>query len=170
MTIAGETACFSLLCRGCKTKANKQGTTARDSELKECAACNVEKGRKCFTKVLLDEKKRTPSCLLICIECATREKMCWPGCVESMLRCVNASAIHSVTKMIVNSQHVAPAWVMQNSLLWVSDRPLRRSTVYERSRNKGWGDSPTFWAQPKSAKQSLRTIPVPMFDIFDRIS
>ena len=50
------------------------GKTVRDQTELHCEAYRLDKGRKCFSKGLLDEKRRTPSCLLICMECADREK------------------------------------------------------------------------------------------------
>jgi hypothetical protein len=63
-----------LFCKVCSLQKQSQGTTARDSKLKNCETCNFDTGRKQFAKSSLDNKNRNPSNVLICLECAEREK------------------------------------------------------------------------------------------------
>ena len=65
---------IALICGTCTSARQARGQGRIDAALKKCEACKTEKGRCHFRIGLWDEKKRTPSCLLICLECAEREK------------------------------------------------------------------------------------------------
>ena len=66
-----------LVCNMCQTNLKARGSTAKDQTLYGCAACGEEKGKKgraAFSKGLLDEKRRTPTVTLVCLDCRKREK------------------------------------------------------------------------------------------------
>jgi hypothetical protein len=58
----------------CQATLKQAGATEKDQKMRPCEACREEKGRTAFSNGLIDEKRRTPTCKLICLACAAREK------------------------------------------------------------------------------------------------
>ena len=111
-----------LRCKVCTIRAKRQGTTTRDGGLRTCEACKEKKGRKFFSKGLLDEKARIASCILICLECAAREKD-----IIARMHKINAITCHC---KCVTFRHTAECgWpnrgpqVTNEELAFVSFRP-----------------------------------------------
>ena len=100
-----------LVCRSCQSKVGES-----------CEACNTFKETKAFDKGLLDEKRRTPTCLLICLQCAVREK-------DILARMARISAITCSCNCSTFRHAAACKWpqrgttVTDDELTFVSFRP-----------------------------------------------